>query len=97
MSPDQRTHEKISAHLCGRAVELDAGHAKVVLDAHEHEHVAPKHLLPPPAHPSPPAPLAHARRWFVKALVDNLNSEATAPDAQAHTAPLWQRYPKGQS
>ena len=33
MSPDQRTHEKISAHLCGRAAELGAGHAKVVLDA----------------------------------------------------------------
>jgi hypothetical protein len=33
MSADQRTHEKISAHLCGRAVELGAGHAKVVLDA----------------------------------------------------------------
>ena len=29
MSADQRTHEKISAHLCGRAVELGAGHAKV--------------------------------------------------------------------
>ncbi len=33
MSADQRTHEKISAHLCGRAVELGAGHARVVLDA----------------------------------------------------------------
>src|SRR2546422_11104201 len=33
MSADQRTHEKISAQLCGRAVELGAGHAKVVLDA----------------------------------------------------------------
>src|SRR5947207_15912140 len=33
MRADQRTHEKISAHLCGRAVELGAGHARVVLDA----------------------------------------------------------------
>ncbi len=33
MSADQRTHEKISAHLCGRAVELGAGHARAVLDA----------------------------------------------------------------
>src|SRR2546429_5750223 len=33
MSADQRTHEKISPQLCGRAVELGAGHAKVVLDA----------------------------------------------------------------
>ena len=33
MSADQRTHEKISPQLCGRAEELGAGHAKVVLDA----------------------------------------------------------------
>ena len=33
MSIDQRTHEKISAALCGRPVELGAGRARVVLDA----------------------------------------------------------------
>ncbi len=32
MNIAQRTHEKISAALCGRAVELGAGHARVVLD-----------------------------------------------------------------
>jgi acyl-coenzyme A thioesterase PaaI-like protein len=30
---DQRTHEKVAPHLCGRPVELAAGRARVVLDA----------------------------------------------------------------
>jgi uncharacterized protein (TIGR00369 family) len=33
MNVDQRTHEKISAALCGRVVELAKGRARVVLDA----------------------------------------------------------------
>src|SRR5215470_11144784 len=30
---DQRTHDKIAPHLCGRPVALDAGSARVVLEA----------------------------------------------------------------
>jgi hypothetical protein len=29
---DQRTHEKIAPHLCGRPVELEPGRARVVLE-----------------------------------------------------------------
>jgi uncharacterized protein (TIGR00369 family) len=29
---DQRTHERIAAHLCGRPVELSAGRARVALE-----------------------------------------------------------------
>jgi uncharacterized protein (TIGR00369 family) len=31
---EQRTHEKIAPHLCGRPVELADGRARVVLDTH---------------------------------------------------------------
>src|SRR5215470_18227802 len=30
---DQRTHDKIAPHLCGRPVALDAGRARVLLEA----------------------------------------------------------------
>ena len=30
---DQRTHERIASHLCGRPVELSAGRARVALEA----------------------------------------------------------------
>lgn len=30
---EQRTHERIAPHLCGRPVELGAGRARVVMDA----------------------------------------------------------------
>jgi len=32
MTMDQRTHERIAAHLCGRPVELAEGRARVALD-----------------------------------------------------------------
>jgi acyl-coenzyme A thioesterase PaaI-like protein len=32
MTMDQRTHERIAAHLCGKPVELSAGWARVALD-----------------------------------------------------------------
>ena len=31
---EQRTHEKVAPHLCGRPVELAVGRARVVLDTH---------------------------------------------------------------
>ena len=30
---DQRTHEKIARHLCGRPVELGAGRARLTMEA----------------------------------------------------------------
>jgi acyl-coenzyme A thioesterase PaaI-like protein len=30
---EQRTHERIASHLCGRPVDLEAGRARVTLDA----------------------------------------------------------------